>query len=139
MKLFISENKQQQKQIPDEHKIILKDIKIFKNKHGQWCLTFDTENHKYLGIAYNISSGSLWSVDENGEQLVEMTPFVNRGFQIITDDDYESVTYDWKTIYLVPESKEEEQELWGVAAILPTKWSYACTIVGMDDFYEQRA
>lgn len=120
--------------LPDDKKIVLKDLKIFKNKHDQWCLSFGSENHKYLDVYYNISTTALYSPDDNDNEQLQRIPFSAHGFTIQAGE-YDNGDWDWKNVYLVPESKEESDELWGVAAIMPAKWYYHCVIVRMEDFY----
>jgi hypothetical protein len=132
MKLYIEHN--HQCSLPDDKKIVLTGVRIYQNTHKQWCLSFGSENHKYLDVGYRISTNALWKVNDKGERETERLDFYAHGF-IIEIGEPDQGTWDWQQIFLVPESKEEEQELSGCAAVLGTKWSYQCVIVKFEDFW----
>jgi hypothetical protein len=129
MKIFVEENPQPT--LPEDKRIVLKNIEVYKNKKGQWCLAFKSENHKYLHVDFNISTNAL---GRKGDSEIERLKFSAQGFSIQTEP-YDNEDWDWKTIFLVPESEEEYNEISGCAAILPTKWTYECVIVQFEDFY----
>lgn len=132
MKLYIENNPQCS--LPDDKKIVLTGVRIYQNKHKQWCLSFSSENHKYLDVDYRISTNALWKVDDKGEREIERLDFHAQGFTIETGEPDEG-TWDWMHIFLVPESEAEEDDLSGCAAVLGTKWSYQCVIVKFEDFW----
>lgn len=126
-----------------ETPIQLDGVEVFKNKKDQWVLSFSSRNHKYLNINYNISSSHI-----NGEKCeFEETAWgewygTAHGFEIETDDTWwdENLKIDWPedkiTLWLIPESAEENRELCGMVAILPQKWRYAVCIIPHEDFYD---
>ena len=112
--------------------IILKNLKVAKNKKDQWIIRFSSENHKYLCVDYNCSTSHVeGKLCEHG---------MAHGFTIETDETYFSeeskidFPEDSLTLYLIPESKEESDELSGVASILPLKHAYTACIVPYKDF-----
>jgi hypothetical protein len=129
MKIKITEIDKEEGKTPIE----LENIKLSENKHGQIILSFNTKNHKYLDINYNTSSSHV-----DGEYC----EFGSRGFVIETNDLFQPKELSFEipesslTLYLIPESDEEKQKLWGISAILPQKWSYVICIVPFEDFYK---
>jgi|LakMenE01Jun11ns_1017448.scaffolds.fasta_scaffold9308038_2 hypothetical protein len=129
MKIKITEIDTEEGKTPIE----LEDIELSENKHGQIILSFNTKNHKYLDIGYGIAS---FHVDG------EYCEFGSRGFVIETNDLFQPKELSFEipesslTLYLIPESDEEKQKLWGISAILPQKWSYVICIVPYKDFYK---
>lgn len=117
-----------------EKPIELDGVKVFKNKKGQWVLSFSSKNHKYLNINYNIAGSHI-----NGERCKFGAA---HGFEIETcetwfDEEWNlEVPEDKVTLWLIPESKEEGEELSGREAVLPEKWSYSVCIVPYEDFYD---
>lgn len=117
-----------------ETPIQLDGVEVIKNKKGQWVLSFSSRNHKYLNINYCISSSHI--NDEKCEFGMA------HGFEIETcetwfDEEWNmEVPEDKITLWLIPESKEEDEELSGMAAILPQKWRYAVCMVPYKDFYD---
>ena len=132
MKIYVEDNPAQT--LPEDKRIVLKNIEAYKNKKGQWCLSFGSVNHKYLEVEFNTSTNALMSIDDTGKAVFERIELYAQGFSIQTGDPCDG-DWDWKTIFLVPESKEEYEEIQGVAAVLPTKWHYLCTIVPFSDIY----
>ena len=129
MRIYVEDNPAQT--LPEDKRIVLKNIEVYKNKKGQWCLAFKSENHKYLHVDFNISTNALGRI---GALQTEMLKFSAQGFSIQTGP-YNNEDWDWQTIFLVPESEEEYNAISGCAAILPTKWSYECVVVPFEDFY----
>lgn len=119
---------------PDlETPIELDSVEIFKNKKNQWILGFSSKNHKYLHVNYCISSSHI--NDERCE-------FGAACFDLETYETWwdAKLGIDWPedtiTLCLIPESKEEREELKGKAVALPQKWRYAVCIVPFNDFYD---
>ena len=114
--------------------ILLMNLEVVKNNKGQWTIGFSSENHKYLCINYNCSTSHI--EDEFCEHGMA------QGFTIETHETYfpERSKIDFPedslVLYLIPESKEESNELSGVAAILPHKHAYSACIVPYKDFYD---
>lgn len=112
--------------------IVLADIELSKNKHGQILLSFATHNHKYLDVDYNLLSSHV-----EGEYCEHG---MAHGFEISTQEEYrpEGMHLDYPedsvTLYLIPENKEELKQLRGQACVIPTKWSYSICIVPFEDF-----
>lgn len=113
-----------------ENKIKLSGLRIVKNSKGQWVVVFSSENHKYLIVKYNISGNA-----PGGEPIKydDGSYSYAHGFSIETDDTADDNGYqmplDSCILWVIPETKKEQEELAGVAAILPTKWSYSCAII----------
>jgi hypothetical protein len=114
--------------------ILLENIKLSENRHGQIILGFETKNHKYLDISYSIASSHV-----DGEYC-EFG--MAKGFEIATQERCipEGVEREYPesllTLYLIPENEEEVNKLWAKEAVLPTKWSYEICLVPFHDFYE---
>jgi hypothetical protein len=132
MRIYVEDNPAQT--LPEDKRIVLKNIEAYKNKKGQWCLSFGSVNHKYLGVEFNTSTNALMSIDVMDKAVFERLEFFAQGFSIETGNP-SAGDWDWKTIFLVPESKEEYEEISGVAAVLPTKWHYLCAIIPFNDIY----
>jgi len=130
MKIKITETYTEDGKAP----ILLENIQLSENKHGQIILCFSTKNHKYLDINYNISSSH---VDGEYCEFGMAKGFVIETHDLIQPKDLSfEIPESSLTLYLIPENAEESQKLWGKEAILPTKWSYAICIVPFDDFYQ---
>ena len=115
-------------------KISLTGLRALKNSKGQWVVSFSSANHKYLNVDYNISSAAPCSESirfEDGSYAFA------EGFSIETQETYPDdgcdMPHDSVILWMIPESKAEQEELSGVAAILPSKWSYCACIVPFSD------
>ena len=117
-----------------EEKIKLSGLRILKNSKGHWVVAFTSENHKYLAVKYNISGnapgGEHCKYDDGSYAYAH-------GFSIETcdtsDDTGTQMPLDSCILWVIPETKKEQEELSGVAAILPTKWAYSCAIIPYSD------
>ena len=119
------EQRWQSPDIIDDNKIKITGITIGKNEKGYWVVSFNSENHKYLEIAYSIS-GHVNKTNEFGQ-----------GFDICTykEDPKQRIPEDNVTLWLIPESEEEKTEIDGTEALLALKWSYSAVIVPYSHFW----
>jgi hypothetical protein len=131
MKIKLQENSL--KDPNSETPLVLENIECCKNKHGQWCVSFGSKNHKYLYVDYNTSTNFI---DEPLPVGLSAQGFTIETHEEFKDDDCElNLPCHSATLWLIPETKEECDELSGVAAICPTKWAYCACIVQFEDFY----
>jgi len=118
--------------------IHIKNFRLGLNADGYVAISFATENHKYLDVCYN-----TWSSARIDEDYVEK-PWGSKAIRLSTHDEYQDGEYSVgdpmmlpisiMSIWLEPDSKEEDAALNGVACILPTKWSYEIVIVPFSKF-----
>ena len=108
---------------------------LFKNDKGDNPKRPDYRGSiTVAGVDYNISGnapcGESLGFEDGSYAFAE-------GFSIETQETYPDdgcdMPHDSVILWMIPESKEEQEELSGVAAILPSKWSYCACIVPFSD------
>lgn len=118
--------------LADRKRLKIENIKVGRNRHGQVFVSFESENHKYLDVRYNVSGNALGIRDVNGSYVwchgisIENDPEMNEelGFACATDA---------ATLWLIPENEEEAKALGGCAVVVPTKWAYDVCVVKYED------
>lgn len=116
--------------------IKLKNVDLYKNEKGQLTVRFETVNHKYLNVRYSTISSrrieddgkKLWSSSIEIETL-EKYPFKDEK----TGETLFNSSVSQLTLWLEPDTEEEEDMLSGVMAVLPLKWEYSLVLIPYAD------
>lgn len=119
--------------------IALSDINVELNEDKNVLITFKTNNHKYLNVEYNISTSARIDQDYKNK------PWSCRGLQISSYEEYQDgelilgtpmmLPISRVTLWLEPDTQEENDAINGIACDLASKWEYEIVILPYDKFY----
>lgn len=116
--------------------IVLENFVFGINSKGQYCLRFESPNHKYLKINYSAITTERPSEDGKKffSRILELETYEKHPFK---DEETGEKMFESSNvhlqIFLEPDTEEEENMLRGCITTLALKYEYCVTIVPYSD------
>lgn len=108
--------------------IVIQNLRFGKTSRGHFIFSFDCPSHKFLEVERNLSR------EFSEENYMAATLGFSTKTSSIDEKDGIEMPDDWIEISIIPENKEEENELRGIPAVLTRKYGYSVTIIPVSDF-----
>ena len=115
---------------PTTKPISLTNFALYKNRVGHRCFSFQSENHKYLDIGVTGYSTCLPGENEIAPYRASFVSFDVYG----EDEELPERTVE---IYFIPETEEEQEELYVEFFHSSLEWGYVVYFLPHSDLYPE--